>query len=58
MADLHLAVALRDPHPDDVPRLTDAGIDELVLVEGPPGDPQEAVTWVTALADRWQPDRP
>jgi probable F420-dependent oxidoreductase len=58
MADLHLAVALRDPHPDDVPRLADAGIDELVIVEGPPSDPPEAAMWVTALADRWQPDQP
>ena len=57
-ADLHLAVALREPHPDDLPVLTDIGVDELVLAEGPPNDPQEAVTWVTALADRWHPEMP
>ena len=58
VADLHLAVALRDPQPDDLARLADVGIDELVIVEGPPSDPQQAASWVTALADRWQPDRP
>ena len=57
-ADLYLAVALRDPHLDDIARLTDLGIDELVLVEGPPTDPQAAATWVTTLASRWQPDGP
>ncbi len=58
IADLHVAVALRDPDPDDVARLSDAGVDELVIVDGPPSDPQEAAAWVTGLADRWQPDRP
>jgi probable F420-dependent oxidoreductase len=58
IADLHVAVSLRDPDPDDQARLADAGVDELVIVEEPPGDPQEAAAWVTALADRWQPDRP
>ncbi len=53
--DLHLAVALRDPRPADVPILTDLGINELVIVEGPPGDRREAADWVTALAERWQP---
>jgi probable F420-dependent oxidoreductase len=58
MADLHLAVALRDPQPQDLTRLADVGIDELVIVEQPPSDPQQAASWVTALADRWLPDRP
>jgi probable F420-dependent oxidoreductase len=58
IADLLVAVALRDPDPADLAALADAGIDELVILEGPPSDPQEAATWVTALADRWQPDRP
>ncbi|HEY6742836.1 MAG TPA: LLM class F420-dependent oxidoreductase [Lapillicoccus sp.] len=58
VADLHLAVALRDPQPDDLARLADVRIDELVIVEGPPNDPQQAASWVSALADRWQPDRP
>ena len=58
IADLHVAVALRDPDPADLAALADAGIDELVILEGPPSDPQEAATWVIALADRWQPDRP
>jgi probable F420-dependent oxidoreductase len=58
IADLHVAVALRDPDPADLAELAEAGIDELVIVEEPPSGPQEAATWVTALADRWQPDRP
>ena len=29
------------------------GIDELVLVEGPPEDARVAADWVSALADRW-----
>jgi hypothetical protein len=40
VADLHLAVALRDPQPQDLTRLADVGIDELVIVEQPPSDPQ------------------
>jgi probable F420-dependent oxidoreductase len=58
MADLHLAVALRDPQPQDLTKLADVGIDELVIVEQPPSAPQQAATWVTTLADRWLPDRP
>jgi hypothetical protein len=58
IADLHVPVALRDPDPADLAALAEAGIDELVIVEEPPSGPQEAATWVTALADRWQPDRP
>lgn len=57
MADLQVAVSLRDPDPGDLGRLADAGIDELVIVDMPPSDPREAATWVAALADRWQPDQ-
>jgi probable F420-dependent oxidoreductase len=56
-ADLYLAVALRNPHPDDMSALADLGVDELVLVEAPPADPDHATAWVAALADRWHPNR-
>ena len=45
IADLHVGVSLRDPDPDDVSTLAEAGIDELVIVELPPGDPHEAARW-------------
>jgi hypothetical protein len=48
-----LAVALRDLNIRDVGRLADLGVDELVLVEGPPGDARVAGDWVSALADHW-----
>src|SRR3981189_2396369 len=38
-AELRLAVALRDLSVNDVRPLADLGIDELVVAEGPPGDP-------------------
>jgi probable F420-dependent oxidoreductase len=53
--DLHLAVALRDPRPTDVPELARIGIDELVIVEGPPDDAAAAPGWVGGLARRWMP---
>ncbi len=52
-ADLSLAVALRDLQHDDVPALAVLGIDELVLVEGPPEDARVASDWVSTLANRW-----
>lgn len=51
--DLRLSVALRNPAPTDVARLADAGIDEMVLVATPPGDPIEAEAWVGDLARQW-----
>lgn len=53
IAALRLSVALRDPSPTDLPDLIAAGIDELVLVESPPDDPDEADRWVASLANRW-----
>lgn len=53
--ELHLAVALRDPRPADVPALADIGIDELIIVEGPPDDAAAAPDWVAGLARRWMP---
>ena len=34
-------------------RLADAGIDELVLVAGPPADPIAAEAWISDLASKW-----
>lgn len=54
-AELRLAVALVGPQPDDVEKLAELGVDELVLVESPPEDPGAATDWVGALADKWMP---
>lgn len=51
--DLRLAVSLRDPAPDDLRRLADVGVDQLVLVENPPADPIAAEAWVAGLARQW-----
>ncbi len=51
--DLRLAVSLQDPVPADATRLADAGIDELVLVAGPPADPIAAEAWISDLAGKW-----
>ena len=56
-AELRLAVALRDLKPGDAAALASLGIDELVLVEGPPDDARDAADWVRALADRWMAKR-
>jgi probable F420-dependent oxidoreductase len=52
-AELRLAVVLRDLQPRDVAPLAAVGIDELVLVEAPPGEASVAADWVSALADHW-----
>jgi probable F420-dependent oxidoreductase len=54
-AELRLAVALREPQLTDAARLADLGVDELVLVGGPPRDPVAAADWVGELAERWRP---
>jgi probable F420-dependent oxidoreductase len=53
-AELRLAVALREPHPSEVGRLAELGVDELVLVASPPQDPAGAAEWVAGLATDWQ----
>jgi probable F420-dependent oxidoreductase len=53
VAELHRAVALRQPQVSDVPALADLGVDELVIVESPPTDPGLVPEWVSALAERW-----
>src|SRR6478609_9813542 len=56
-AELRLAVALRDLRAPDAASLAALGIDELVLVEGPPDDARSAADWVGTLADRWMAKR-
>ena len=41
------------PSVGDVGALAELGVDELVLVEAPPGHPEAATGWVSALADQW-----
>jgi probable F420-dependent oxidoreductase len=53
--ELRLAVALVSPRAADVSALDDLGVDELVLVEAPPDNPDAAADWVRALADKWMP---
>jgi probable F420-dependent oxidoreductase len=55
-AEPSVAVALRDLEPSDVGPLAALGVDELVLVEGPPEDAPAANRWVSELADRWMPE--
>jgi len=53
---LRVAVALRDPRPADVGALAELGVDELVVVAGPPEDAREAAEWVAELAAQWTPE--
>jgi probable F420-dependent oxidoreductase len=53
-AELQLAVALRDLHVEDVGQLAELGVDELVIVEGPPDDAGAAADWVSALAEKFR----
>src|SRR6478672_765550 len=55
-AELSIAVALRDTEPSDIGPLAALGVDELVVVEGPPEVAPAAARWVSALADRWMPE--
>ncbi|MFZ1175257.1 MAG: LLM class F420-dependent oxidoreductase [Mycobacterium sp.] len=52
-AQLRLSVALRNPSVGDIGGLADVGVDELVLVQAPPDQPEAAAKWVSALADQW-----
>jgi alkanesulfonate monooxygenase SsuD/methylene tetrahydromethanopterin reductase-like flavin-dependent oxidoreductase (luciferase family) len=54
--ELHLAVALREPHRPDVAALVELGVDEFVVVAGPPDDPGTAAEWVADLAAEWSPE--
>jgi probable F420-dependent oxidoreductase len=50
---LVVAVAVTGCEPGDVGTLQRLGVNELVLVDGPPDDPAEAAAWVRHLARRW-----
>jgi probable F420-dependent oxidoreductase len=54
LGELHLAVALQGGRPDDLPALSEMGVNELVLVAAPPEDPGEVQAWATQLASRWR----
>ena len=58
VAELHCAVALREPQVGDLPALVDLGVDELVIVDSPPMDPDLVPKWVSALAERWGSGQP
>jgi probable F420-dependent oxidoreductase len=54
VAELYLAVALRDGRPADLTALFEIGVSEVVLVEAPPEDPRAAPDWLDAVARDWQ----
>jgi hypothetical protein len=51
--DLRIAVSLSDADPALLPELLAVGVDELVIVAGPPAEPGAAADWVDELAARW-----
>jgi probable F420-dependent oxidoreductase len=52
--ELSIAVALEGgAAPEDLPELERIGVTQLVLVEGPPGNAEEAARWAASLAQRW-----
>jgi probable F420-dependent oxidoreductase len=53
--EFRLAVALRQPCPDDVSALAELGIDELVIVAAPSRNVDEIPDWAADLARRWIP---
>jgi hypothetical protein len=50
---LRIAVALQRPEPSDLAVLSDSGVTQLVLLEAPPENAEEATEWVASLAERW-----
>jgi probable F420-dependent oxidoreductase len=50
---LDLAVSLSDGRPEDLGRLADWGVDEVVLVASPPADPSQVAPWLGALVGPW-----
>jgi probable F420-dependent oxidoreductase len=52
-ASLNVAVSIRDGTRDDLRALTELGVDEVVVVEAPPADPEVAEQWVASLARAW-----
>jgi probable F420-dependent oxidoreductase len=54
-AGFDVAASIVDCDPGALPELARSGLDELVLVEVPPGDAAAAVAWIDGLARRWLP---
>ena len=52
-SELRVTVALRELQIDDAAALADLGVDELVIVEGPPDDARAAADWGSGLAQHW-----
>jgi alkanesulfonate monooxygenase SsuD/methylene tetrahydromethanopterin reductase-like flavin-dependent oxidoreductase (luciferase family) len=50
---LRIAVAPADAGPADLPSLEALGVSEVVLVEAPPPNADDAAAWVEELARRW-----
>ncbi|MGH9097457.1 MAG: LLM class F420-dependent oxidoreductase [Acidimicrobiales bacterium] len=55
-ATLEIAVSVRDGSPEHAAALATMGVTELVVVESPPDDPDQAVGWVVGLAGHWGVD--
>jgi probable F420-dependent oxidoreductase len=51
--ELRLSVALQQPQPADLPALAALGVDEFVVVAGPPEDAAVVHDWVAELARQW-----
>ncbi|MBI5340385.1 MAG: LLM class F420-dependent oxidoreductase [Mycolicibacterium rufum] len=51
--DLRVSVSLKESSPANLVKLDDIGVDELVLVAGPPYDPIAAELWVDQLARQY-----
>ena len=50
-----VAVSTRDGTPQDLEELAHWGVDELVVVDSPPDEPEAAADWVTELTATWRP---
>jgi alkanesulfonate monooxygenase SsuD/methylene tetrahydromethanopterin reductase-like flavin-dependent oxidoreductase (luciferase family) len=48
------AAAVSGARPADLPQREALGLDEFVVVEGPPDRPEDAAPWVAGLARRWK----
>jgi alkanesulfonate monooxygenase SsuD/methylene tetrahydromethanopterin reductase-like flavin-dependent oxidoreductase (luciferase family) len=52
-AEVDITLSLRDGAPEDLGALAELGVDELVLVDSPPGRAEAVRDWTGALAERW-----
>jgi alkanesulfonate monooxygenase SsuD/methylene tetrahydromethanopterin reductase-like flavin-dependent oxidoreductase (luciferase family) len=52
-ASLDTAVALVDASPDDLDHLEALGVNEVVIVDAPPGVAEDVDAWVGHLAESW-----